>query len=109
MNLGYSYVNLAVLLGRRGKTAEAEALYKRSLEIRRKTLGPNHPTVGQTLQLTAALLRRSGKARRVGSPYREAMAIFRSINPKHFEVGKILNGLALIASGADTTRRPKRR
>jgi tetratricopeptide (TPR) repeat protein len=30
--------------------------------------------------------------------YREALAIFRAIDPKHFEVGKVKNGLALVAS-----------
>ena len=30
--------------------------------------------------------------------YREALDIFRAIDPKHFEVGKVKNGLALVAS-----------
>ena len=97
-NLGSSYANLAVLLGRRGKPQEAEALYKRSLEIRRKTLGPNHPMLGQTLQLTALFYLNQGRLDESEATYGEALALFRAINPKHFEIGKCNNGLALIAS-----------
>ncbi len=99
VNLGYSYVNLAVLLGsRRGQAAEADALYKRTLEIRRKALGPNHPTVGQALQLTGLFYLNQGRLEESEAAYREALALFSGIDPKHFEVGKCMNGLALIAS-----------
>ena len=97
-SLGSSYANLGVLLGRRGKTAEAEGLYKRSLEVRRKTLGPMHPMLGQTLQLTAVFYLNQGKLDESEAMFGEAMTIFLSINPKHFEIGKIKNGLALIAA-----------
>ncbi len=98
-NLGYSYINLAVLLGaRRGQAAEADALYKRGLEIRRKALGSKHPTVGQALQLTGVFYLNQGRLEESEAAYAEALAIFRAIDPKHFEVGKCLNGFALIAS-----------
>jgi len=99
VNLGYSYINLAVLLGaRRGQAAEAEALYKRGVEIRRAALGSKHPTVGQGLQLTGVFYLNQGRLEESETAYREALALFRAIDPKHFEVGKCLNGLALIAS-----------
>jgi tetratricopeptide (TPR) repeat protein len=47
--------NLALLYGAQGRYAEAESLYKRSLAIREKALGPNHPDVGQSLENLAAL------------------------------------------------------
>ncbi|MEX0879789.1 MAG: serine/threonine-protein kinase [Thermoanaerobaculia bacterium] len=98
-SLGYSYLNLAVLLGaRRGQAAEAEALYKRGLEIRRKALGSKHPTVGQALQLTGLFYLNQGRLDESEAAYGEALALFRAIDPKHFEVGKCLNGFALIAS-----------
>jgi serine/threonine protein kinase/tetratricopeptide (TPR) repeat protein len=99
VNLAYSYVNLASLLDlRRGQAVEAEALYKRTLEIRRKALGNDHPTVGQALQLSGLFYLNQGRLDESESTYREALALFRRINPKHFEVGKCLNGLALVAS-----------
>ena len=99
VNLAYSYVNLAVLLGgRRNQPTEAEALYLRTLEIRRKSLGPKHPTVGQALQLTGLFYLNQGRLEESEAAYTEALAVFSGIDPKHFEVGKCKNGLALIAS-----------
>ncbi len=96
-NLGQSYLNLAVLLDRRGK-AEAERWFLRSLEVRRKALGPDHRVVGQTLQLLALFYLNQGRLEESETNYRHALALFRAIEPKHFEVGKCLNGLALVAS-----------
>jgi tetratricopeptide (TPR) repeat protein len=99
VNLAYSYLNLAVLLGgRRNQAAEAEELYRKTLEIRRKQLGPTHPTVGQALQLTGLFYLNQGRLDESQKAYEEALALFRGIDPKHFEVGKCKNGLALIAS-----------
>ena len=99
VNLGYSYLNLASLLSlRRGNSAEAEALYKRTLEIRKKSLGPKHPTVGQALQLSGLFYLNQGRLDESEAAYTEAIALFREIDPKHFEIGKCKNGLALVAS-----------
>ena len=99
VNLAYSYLNLASLLSlRRGNATEAEALYKRTLEIRRKQLGPKHPTVGQALQLTGLFYLNQGRLDESEAAYTEAVALFGGIDPKHFEIGKCKNGLALIAS-----------
>jgi len=97
-NLGESYLNLATLIERRGKIAEAEANYRRSLEVRKKSLGAKHPSVGQTLQLMGLFYLSQGRLAESEAAYREALELFRGIDPKHFEVGKCLNGLALIAS-----------
>ncbi len=40
-----------------GRYDEAEPLYKRSLAIREKALGPEHPDVAASLENYAALLR----------------------------------------------------
>ena len=45
-----------------GKYAEAEPLYKRSLAIREKALGPEHPDVATSLENYAALLRQTAHA-----------------------------------------------
>ncbi len=49
--------NLAGLYDNQGRYAEAEPLYQRSLAIREKALGPEHPDVAQSLENYAALLR----------------------------------------------------
>ena len=96
--LGQSYLNMAVLLNRRERPAEAEPLYRQALENRRKTLGPRHPATGQSLQLMGLFLLNQGRLDESESAYREGLELFLAIDPKHFEVGKCRNGLALIAS-----------
>ena len=97
-NTAASYLNLAVLLDmRRGKYEEAEELYRRALAIRRAKLGDNHAVTGQSLQLYALFLLNRGRLEESERHYREARALFAAINPRHFEVGKCDNGLALIA------------
>jgi len=97
-NTAASYLNLAVLLDmRRGKYEEAEELYRRALAIRRAKLGDNHAVTGQSLQLYALFLLNRGRLEESERNYREARALFAAINPRHFEVGKCDNGLALLA------------
>jgi tetratricopeptide (TPR) repeat protein len=47
----------AKLYQKLGRYAEADPLYKRSLAITEKALGPNHPTVGTPLNNLAAQYR----------------------------------------------------
>ncbi len=47
--------NLAGLYDDQGRYAEAEPLYKRSLAIREKALGPDHPDVATALNNLAEL------------------------------------------------------
>jgi tetratricopeptide (TPR) repeat protein len=53
--------NLAVLYRAQGQYAQAEPLLKRSLAIREKALGPDHPDVAISLNNLAALYRKSGR------------------------------------------------
>lgn len=96
--LGQSYLNRAVLLERRSRFEEADRLFRRSLEVRRATLGPAHVATGQSLQLYALFCLNQGRLDESEPYYKAALAIFRGVDPKHFEVGKCTNGLALIAS-----------
>ncbi len=64
-----------------GRYAEAEPLYQRSLAIREKALGPDHPHVAQNLENYAALLRKTG--RNTEATKMEARAA--SIRAKHAE------------------------
>jgi len=52
---------LAWLYQGQGKYAEAEALYKQSLVIFEKALGPEHPNMAQGLENYAALLRKTNR------------------------------------------------
>ena len=50
--------NLGLLYHNQGNYAEAEPLYKRSLAIWEKNLGPEHPKVATSLENYADLLRK---------------------------------------------------
>ncbi len=52
---------LDVYLGRLPIHTEAEPLYKRSLAIAEKALGPQHPNVAQSLHNLASLYQAQGK------------------------------------------------
>jgi tetratricopeptide (TPR) repeat protein len=52
---------LAILRRQQGEFAEAEQLYRRTLEIRERIQGPNHPDVAQVLNNLAALEAAQGK------------------------------------------------
>ena len=58
-----------------GKYAEAEPLYKRSLAIREKALGPEHPNVAKSLEIYAALLRETGRGNEAEEMGARAQAI----------------------------------
>jgi tetratricopeptide (TPR) repeat protein len=98
VNLAQSDLNLAELLKRRGNPAEAEKLFRHALDVRRRSLGPRHQAVGQSLQLMGLFYLEQGRLDESETAYREALELWRSIDPKHFEVGKCENGLALIAA-----------
>ena len=55
---------------------EAGALLRRSLEIRRATLGPHHPDVGSTLGSLAGYYTRRQDYDRAKDFYRQALAVF---------------------------------
>ncbi len=63
------------LCDNQGKYAEAEPLYKRSLAIREKALGPQHPDVAQSLENYAALLRNMNREDEVAKMEARAKAI----------------------------------
>ena len=75
--------NLAVLYLLHGKYSEAEPLYKRSLAIVAKALGPEHPHVATSLENYAMLLRKTN--REVGAIRMEARA--EAIRAMHSQKG----------------------
>ena len=62
---------LAGLLGATGRPAEAMGLYERSLEVRRRLLEPDHPTVAATLHNLAVVCDGAGRPDRARSVWAE--------------------------------------
>ena len=56
-----SLYGLALLYGSQGQYEQAELLYKRSLAIREKAVGPDHPSVAMGLENLADLYRKTGR------------------------------------------------
>ena len=80
MRLAKGLNNLGALYSTQRKYAVAEPLFKRSLSISEKALGPEHPYVADSLENYARLLRETG---REGEAHRlEARA--KAIRAKHY-------------------------
>ena len=67
--------NLALLYYTQGKYAEAEPLYKRSLAINEKALGPDHPHVATDLNNLASLYRETDREAEAEKLEKRAAAI----------------------------------
>ena len=80
-----------------GRYAEAEPLYQRSLAIREKALGPDHPDVGTSLNNLAVLYQSQGRYAEAEPLYQRALAIReKALGPDHPDVGTSLNNLAVL-------------
>ncbi len=67
--------NLALLYHALGNYAEAAPLFRRSLTILERALGPEHPNVPKVLVNYAALLRETGRADEAAEMEARAKAI----------------------------------
>ncbi|MDA2935138.1 tetratricopeptide repeat protein, partial [Acidobacteria bacterium AH-259-D05] len=86
---------LASLYHAQGKYAETEPLFRRSLAIGEKVLGPEHPNVATSLNNLAELYRAQGKYAEAEPLYQRALAIReKALGPEHPNVGQSLNNLA---------------
>src|SRR5215813_8078467 len=78
-----------------GRYAEAEPLYKRTLAIREKALGPDHPDVGTSLNYLGLLYNNQGRYAEAEPLYKRSLSIRdKALGPGHSEVGTSLNNLA---------------
>ncbi|CAN0543301.1 unnamed protein product, partial [Laminaria digitata] len=78
-----------------GNYAEAGPLYKRSLAIKEKALGPEHPSVATSLNNLAGLLETQGNYAEAGPLYKRSLAIAeKALGPEHPSVATSLNNLA---------------
>ncbi len=76
--------DLALLYDNQSKYAEAEPLYKRSLAIYEKALGPEHPHVAASLNNLATLYRDQGRYAEAEPLNKRALAIVeKALGPDH--------------------------
>eukprot|EP00903_Cladosiphon_okamuranus_P009156 g8749.t1 len=91
--------NSAGLLEDQGKHDLAEPLYERSLAIREKALGPEHPDVAHSLNKRALLLESQGKFSQAEPLFKRTQEIFeKSLGADHPNVATILNKRAVLLS-----------
>jgi tetratricopeptide (TPR) repeat protein len=67
--------NFGSLYSVQGRYREAEPLFKRSLAIREKALGPDHPNVATSLENLAALYRKTNHGNEAQALEKRAAAI----------------------------------
>ena len=80
-----------------GKYSEAEPLYQRSLEIREKVLGPEHPDVISSLNRLAWLYYFQHQYAKAEPLFERVVAIQeKTLGPEHPDVASSLNDLAFL-------------
>ena len=86
--------NLGSVLHALGRLDEVEPLFRQSLEIQRKALGPEHADVGTSLNNLGMLLQDLGRLDEAELLCRECLEIERkTLGPEHPEVATSLNNL----------------
>ena len=91
-----SLSDLALVLRDQGKYAEAEALQREALELRRKLYGNEHPEVALAQNSLALMLRSEGKLAESEKIHRETLAMqTKMFGHEHLAVATSLNNLAL--------------
>jgi CHAT domain-containing protein/Tfp pilus assembly protein PilF len=89
--------NLGLLLFKRGDYIEAEAKYKRALEILGRVLGPNDPNVALTLDNLGLLYVERGDLSRAEQLLIQALTIFfRTLGEENHHTGVAANNLGWI-------------
>jgi len=96
-DLASSLNNLAIVRQARGDLDEAEAFFRRSLELDRAARGPRHPYVASTMNNLALLLRARGRLEDAEPIMREILDLRREtvgVDHPYYAIG--LNNLAVV-------------
>ena len=94
--------NLALVLDATNRIAEAEPLFRRSLAIRERSLGLDHPEVAGALNNLGTLLRVTNRPEAAEPLYRRGAAIREgSLGLDHPDVADVLNNLAVLLEETD--------
>jgi len=89
--------DLALALADAARYDEAEPLYQRSLAIKEKALGPDHPGVAVTLNNLASLYLSQGRYEKAKTLYERALAILeKALGSHHPDIAKPLNNLGVL-------------
>lgn len=89
--------NLAVMLEKQDKLADAESLHRETLVLQRKLLGAEDPVLATTLNNLAVVLEHQSKLTEAETMHREALAMRRKLlGNEAREVGTSLNNLAIV-------------
>ena len=72
LHMATTLENMAMLRDLQGKKDKAEAIHLMALEIRKRTVGPKHPTVKKSLKDLAAMYRSHGKDKEAAECEKEA-------------------------------------
>ncbi|MCX4245624.1 tetratricopeptide repeat protein [Paraliomyxa miuraensis] len=88
-----------------GEYPQARALYQRSLELVRESVGADHPLVGRRLVNLGAVAWSMGDVQAARAAYEEALSIIEQAEgPEHPDVAVVLGNLAAIHHGAQEYR-----
>ena len=92
--MAQSLNNLAILYMDQGNYVKAEPLYQRSLAIREKALGKEHPDVATSLNSLANLYTNQGNYEKAEPLYQRSLAIReKALGKEHPDVASSLNNL----------------
>jgi serine/threonine-protein kinase len=95
--VAYDLNNLASVLRRTGRLAEAEAVYRDALPAARAAFGPAHPQLARTINNLAVVLKDRGDLAGAEPLLREALAMSRKLyGEEHPDVALQLNNLAAL-------------
>jgi len=92
-----NYASLAIVLESQGQLDEAQALKEKVVTLRERHLGPDHPSVGNALNMMGALYLERGDVAAAQRTHERALAIrLRNLGPEHVEVATSYINLGLV-------------
>jgi serine/threonine-protein kinase len=95
--VAYDLNNLASVLRRSGRPAEAKAVYRDALSVARSVFGPAHPQLARTINNLAVVLRDEGDVAGAEPLMREALAMSRKLyGTEHPDIALQLSNLAAL-------------
>jgi len=98
ISLAHSFNELAGLYQSQNRHREAEIHYLRSLAIRKKIRGPEHPEVADSLYNLGLMYSSQGKNKKAEESYEQSLIIRRkSLGEMHLKVADVLNNMAILS------------